>query len=174
MSKTLLAFAASLLLASVCPWAPAAAQDKLVQQYKPVKVENAWARATPAKAENGAAYLTLKSAAADRLTGVSTPVAKQAELHQMTMDGTVMKMRQIAGLDLPAGQPVTLKPGGIHVMLLGLTQPLKTGQSFPLTLHFAKTGTQVVIVKVEKVGAMGPQMGGGGGHAGQMQMPAHH
>ena len=78
------------------------------------------------------------------------------------------------GLDLPAGQPVTLKPGGIHVMLLGLTQPLKTGQSFPLTLHFAKTGTQVVIVKVEKVGAMGPQMGGGGGHAGQMQMPAHH
>lgn len=170
MSKTLLAFALGLLFACAYPCAPAAAQNK------PVQVEDAWARATPAKAENGAAYVTLKSAAADRLTGASTPVAKHAELHQMTMDGTVMKMRQIAGVDLPAGQPVTLKPGGVHLMLLGLTAPLKAGQTFPLTLHFAKAGAQVVTVSVEKVGAMGPQMEGGVGHAGQMvaPMPAHH
>jgi hypothetical protein len=168
MSKSLFAFAVSLLLASAIPWASSAAQTK------PVEVDNAWARATPAKAENGAAYLTLKSDDADRLTGISTPVATKAELHKMTMDGTVMKMRQIAGIDLPAGQSVTLKPGAVHIMLVGLTEPLKAGQSFPLTLHFAKAGAQVVNVIVERVGAMGPQQDmGGGGHAG-MPMPAHH
>jgi hypothetical protein len=170
MSKSLFAFAVSLLLAFAVPWAPSAAQTK------PVEVQNAWARATPAKAENGAAYLTLKSDDADRLTGISTPVAKKAELHKMTMEGTVVKMRQVAGIDLPAGQPVTLKPGAMHIMLVGLTAPLKVGQSFPLTLHFEKAGAQVVNVTVERVGAMGPQKDmGGGGHAGMpMPMPAHH
>lgn len=169
MSKSLFAFAVSLLLASAFPWAPGAAQTKAVE------VDHAWARATPAKAENGAAYLTLTSAAADRLTGISTPIAKKAELHKMTMEGTVMKMRQLAGIDLPAGQPVTLKPGAMHIMLVGLTEPLQTGQSFPLTLHFAKGGTQVVNVAVEQAGAMGPQKEGGGGHMSMpMPMPAHH
>jgi periplasmic copper chaperone A len=167
MLKNLFAFAMSLMLASGVAVGPAAAQRQ------PVEISNAWARATPGKAENGAAYLTLRSAAGDRLTEVSTPVAKTAELHEMTMDGTVMRMRQVAGIDLPPGKPVTLKPGGFHVMLLGLAQPLRLGQSFPLTLHFTKAGTQVVSVKIEKVGAMGPaQMGG---HAGMtMSMPAHH
>lgn len=168
MSKSLLAFAVSLLLASALPWAPSGAQTK------PVEVSNAWARATPGKAENGAAYLTLEAAGADRLTDVSTPAAKKAELHQMTMDGTVMKMRQIAGIDLPAGQPVTLKPGAMHIMLVGLNQPLKAGQSFPLTLHFAKAGTRVVNVTVEQAGAMGPQKDAGGHTGMSMPMPAHH
>ena len=166
MSKNLFAFAVSLLLASALPWAPSAAQTKTVE------ITNAWARATPGKAANGAAYLTLTAAAADRLIGVSTPVANKAELHRMTMDGTVMKMRQIPEVDLPAGQPVTLKPGAIHVMLVGLTEPLKAGQSFPLTLHFAKAGTEVVNITVEPVGAMGPQQEGSGGHTG-MSMPVH-
>ena len=169
MSKSLLAFAVSLLVASALPWAPSAAQTT------PVTVDNAWARATPGKAENGAAYLTLKAAAADRLTGVSTPVAGTAELHQMTMDGSVMRMRQIAGIDLPAGQPVTLKPGAVHIMLVGLKEPLKAGQSFPLTLHFAKAGSQMVNVTVQPAGAMGPQTEAGSGHNGMsMPMPAHH
>lgn len=169
MSKSLIAFAVSLLLASALPWAPSTAQTK------PVEVNNVWARATPAKAEVGAAYLTLQSATADRLTSASTPVAKKAELHQMTMEGTVMKMRQVAGIDLPAGEPVTLKPGAMHIMLVGLTEPLKAGQSFPLTLHFAKAGAQVVNVTVEQAGAMGPQKGAAGGHTGMpMPMPMHH
>lgn len=166
MSKSRLALAVSLVLACAIPWASTAAQTN------PVEVSNAWARATPGKAENGAAYLTLKSAVADRLTGASTPLAKKAELHQMTMDGTVMKMRQLSGIDLPAGQPVTLKPGAMHVMLVGLTQPLKVGQSFPLTLHFEKSGTETVNVAVERAGAMGPQNAAGGGHM-SMPMPAH-
>jgi len=166
MSKSLLAFAVSLLLASVVPWAPSAAQNKAVE------VDNAWARATPGKAETGAAYVTLKAASADRLIGAATPVAKKAELHTMTMEDGVMKMRPLTGIDLPAGQAVTLKPGAMHIMLLGLTAPLHAGQSFPVTLQFEKAGTETVNVSVEQIGAMGPQ-GEGDGHM-SMPMPAHH
>ncbi len=74
----------------------------------------------------------------------------------MTMDNGVMKMRPVDGLDLPAGKPVTLKPGGYHIMLTGLAKPLQEGQSFPLTLEFAKAGAREVTVSVQKVGAMGP------------------
>jgi len=68
----------------------------------------------------------------------------------------VMKMRPLAGLDVPAGQPVTLKPSGDHIMLMGLNGPLREGQSFPLTLTFEKAGTRDVTVAVEKPGASGP------------------
>ena len=153
--KKLLACAASLLIAG-----SAAAQTGAVE------VEDAWARATPGKAENGAAYLTIVSPGADRLVSLSTPVAKKAGLHTMTTEGGVMKMRPLDGLDVPAGQPVTLKPGGAHIMLTGLNQPLQAGQSFPLTLSFEKAGQREVTVAVEKPGAMGLE-----GHAGGMQMP---
>ena len=125
-------------------------------QTNQLEVSNAWARATPGKAENGAAYLTIQSPTPDRLLSVSAPVAKKAELHTMSMEGMVMKMRPLANLDIPAGQPVTLKPGGEHVMLLGLDAPLREGQSFPLTLTFEKAGTRTVTVAIEKPGAAGP------------------
>src|SRR5260370_989879 len=83
------------------------------------------------------------------VTGRATPAANKAELHSMTREGSIMKMRPLAGIDLPAGRPVTLKPGAVHIMLLGLTEPLRAGQSFPLTLHFEKAGTQEVSVAVE-------------------------
>src|ERR1051326_1551640 len=98
----------------------AAAPLPSAAQSTPVEIIQAWARATPGKAENGAVYLTLEAPSGDRLTGLSTPVAKKAELHSMTMEGGIMKMRPLAGLDLPAGQTVTLKPGGDHIMLVGL------------------------------------------------------
>jgi periplasmic copper chaperone A len=141
-----------------------------VAQTGHIEVRNAWARATPEKAETGAAYLTVEAPAADRLTGIDTPVATKAELHTMSMDGNVMKMRALDGVDLPAGQPVALRPGATHIMLLGLKAPLQSGQSFPLTLHFAKGGTQQVNVAVEKMGASGPPQSPGGGMA--MPMPA--
>ena len=121
-----------------------------------LEISNAWARATPAKAENGVAYLTIRSPTSDRLVSVSSPVAKKAELHTMSMEGMVMKMRPLAGLDIPAGQSVTLKPGGEHIMLMGLNGPLREGQSFPLTLTFEKAGAREVTVPVEKAGAAGP------------------
>jgi len=138
-------------------------------QPRQVDIKDAWARATPGKAENGAAYLTIVSPTPDRLVAVSSPAAKKASLHTMTMDGGVMKMRPLDGLDVPANQPVTLKPGGIHIMLQGLNEPLQAGKSFPLTLTFEKAGERQIEVAVEKAGAMGPE-----GHAGmQMPMPEH-
>ena len=143
--RNLLAVAACLVLAGVA-----------LAQTGQLEVSNAWARATPAKAENGVAYLTIRSPTADRLLSDSSPVAKKTELHTMEMSGMVMKMRPLAGLDIPAAQPVTLKPGGDHVMLLGLNGPLREGQSFPLTLTFEKAGAREVTVAVEKPGAAGP------------------
>jgi copper(I)-binding protein len=85
----------------------------------------------------------------------------------MTMDGSVMKMRQVDGIDLPAGKAVSLKPGGYHIMLTGLAKPLKEGDTFPLILDFAKAGDRQVNVSVEKIGSPGP----GGGSSGSMNMP---
>ena len=145
MSFKFLALAASLVVASAA-----------LAQTTQLEVSNAWARATPGKAENGAAYLTIQSPTADRLLSLSSPVAKKAELHTMSMEGMVMKMRPLASLDIPAGQPVTLKPGGDHIMLIGLNGPLREGQSFPLTLTFENAGAREVTVAVEKPGAAGP------------------
>ena len=125
-------------------------------QTSQIEVGNAWARATPGKAEDGAAYVTIRSPTADRLLSAASPVAKKVELHSMEMAGMVMKMRPMSSLDIPAGQPVTLKPGGEHIMLMGLNGPLREGQSFPLTLTFEKAGAREVTVAVEKSGAAGP------------------
>ena len=141
-----------LLAAAICVVIAGAA----LAQTGQLEVSNAWARATPAKAETGIAYLTIRSPTADRLVSVSSPVAKKVELNTMEMSGVVMKMRPLASLDIPAGQPVTLRPGGDHVMLTGLSGPLREGQSFPLTLTFEKAGTREVTVAVEKPGAAGP------------------
>ena len=145
MSIKILAFVAGLVVTSAALAQPAQ-----------LDVTNAWARATPGKAENGAAYVTIESPTADRLVSASSLVAKRAELHTMSMQGMVMRMRPIAGLDVPPGQSVTLKPGGEHIMLMGLNQPLHDGQSFPLTLDFEKAGPRTVTVTVEKAGSKGP------------------
>jgi len=142
MSYKLLAFILGIVVSSAA-----------LAQSGQLEVSNAWARATPGKAETGAAYLTIQSPTADRLVSASTPVAKRAELHTMSMEGMVMKMRPLAALDIPAGQAVTLNPGGMHIMLLGLKQPLHEGQSFPLTLTFEKAGPREVTVAVGKPGA---------------------
>lgn len=110
-----------------------------------VKVDSAWARSTVSGQQAGGGFMTLQSAAADRLLGGTTPVAERLELHTMTMEGDVMKMRQIERIDLPAGQRVELKPGGLHVMFIGLKQPLAVGAKVPVTLRFEKAGE----VKIE-------------------------
>lgn len=161
MRKTLLSVTCGLLLAA----AAASAQTGALQ------VKDAWARATPGKAETGAAYLTVESPADDRLTGASTPVAGKAELHEMTMQDGVMKMRALTGVDLPAGRAVVLKPGAVHIMLMGLKQPLRAGESFPLTLEFAKAGKREIAVAVEKAGAMAPTPPAGGMNT---PMPGRH
>ena len=143
MPIKLLALAAGLVLSSAA-----------LAQTGGLEVADAWARATPGKAEIGAAYLTIRSPTADRLVAASTPAAKKAELHTMSMAGMVMKMRPVDGVDIPPGEAVSLKPGGVHIMLIGLAKPLKEGEAFPLTLTFEKAGARAVTVAVEKPGAM--------------------
>jgi periplasmic copper chaperone A len=110
-----------------------------------VRIEGAWARPTVPGQQAGGGYLTLTSTAADRLVGGSTPVAQRLELHTMSMQGDVMQMRQIDAIELPAARKVELKPGGLHVMFIGITQPLKLGSKVPVTLRFEKAGE----IKVE-------------------------
>ena len=86
--------------------------------------------------------------AADRLVSASAPVARSVELHTMEMQGDVMRMRQIQDLPVPAGAEVAFKPGGKHLMFVGLKQPLQVGASFPLTLRFEKAGEVTVQVTV--------------------------
>jgi copper(I)-binding protein len=147
------------------------AASAMAAQGDDIEIKDAWARATPAGAQTAAVYATLQSATGDRLVGVSTPAATQADLHVMSMDNGVMKMRQVDGIDLPAGQAVTLKPGGFHIMLTGLAKPLAEGQTFPMTLTLANAGAKDVIVTVQKVGAMGP---GKSMNMPGMDMPMHH
>ena len=144
------AFAAAAAMAGVAKTAPPS------QTTGRIEIGQPWARATPGKAQIGAVYLTIRAPAGDRLVSVSSPVAARGELHESAMAGMVMKMRLLAGLTIPAGQKVALAPGGMHIMLVGLKAPLREGQSFPLTLTFAKAGPQTVTVMVGKVGAMGP------------------
>jgi len=126
-----------------------------------IVVTDVWARATPGGAKTGAIYLTLVNHAAegDRLVGVATPVADQAQLHTESIENGIMKMRPLTDIEVRPSATTVLKPGASHVMLVGLKHPLKEGESFPLTLDFAKSGTQEVQVKVAKVGAMGPERG---------------
>ncbi len=135
-----------------------------------ITIHDAWSRATPPSAKVGAGYMVIenKGAAADRLMGGSTPVAGRLEVHEMTMTGGIMKMRGLAdGLEVPAGGEVALKPGSYHLMLLDLKQPLKEGDTVPVTLTFKNAGTMQVDLTVKAVGAGAP--GHGAGHGMKMQ-----
>ena len=99
-----------------------------------VSVTDAWARATVAQQKTAGVFMNVKSATAARLVGVRTPAAASAEVHEMQMQGQAMSMHRVDGVNLPAGQEVRFGPGGYHVMLFGLKQQLKAGDSVPLTL----------------------------------------
>ena len=123
-SKAVLAF--SMALTSMLTLAQTAA----------VKVDGAWARATVQGQKGTGAFMSLTARDGAQLIGVSSPVAGVAEVHEMKMDGDVMKMRAVSSLDLPAGKKVELKPGGYHVMLMDLKAPLAKDSTVPVTLLF--------------------------------------
>ncbi len=113
------------------------------------KVLEPWARPTVQGQAGGGGFLKIVGGAApDRLLSASADVAASVELHTMTMDGDVMRMRQVSDINVPAGKTVELKPGGLHIMLIGLKAPLANGSSFPLKLKFEKGGDVVVDMKV--------------------------
>lgn len=148
--KTLLLPAA---LAAVVLARPVVAAD--------ISVQDPFARASAGMAQAGAAFMTLKNTSAvnDQLVAASTPVSATAELHNHIKEGDVVRMRQVPSIEVPAGGSVALQPGGLHVMLLGLKQPLREGETFPLTLTFAHAGAVTVEVPVKSAGEMAPMPG---------------
>ena len=124
-------------------------------QVKSLRVSNPFARATPPGAKVAGAFMTIKNVGtdADRLVSASSPIAGLVEIHEMAMDGGMMKMRAIKGIDLKPGATVELQPGGYHVMLEDLKQPLKQGEQIPVTLTFEKAGVLEIKINVEAMGA---------------------
>jgi copper(I)-binding protein len=144
--RWLMAFAAFLV---VCiPEAEVEAQAQVQLKAQP-HVQDAWARPTVQGQTVGGAYFRIDGGpAGDRLLAISVDIAQSVELHTMRMDGDVMRMRQLDSVDVPAKQSVEFKPGGMHVMLIGLKTPLKVGNNFPMTLRFEKAGSVSVNVRV--------------------------
>jgi copper(I)-binding protein len=124
-------------------------------QVKSLRVSNPFARATPPGARVAGAFMTIRNTGpeADRLVSVSSPVAGLVEIHEMAMEGGMMKMRALKGIDLKPGATVELAPGGYHVMLEDLKQPLKQGEQIPVQLTFEKAGVLEIKVNVEAMGA---------------------
>ena len=124
-----------------------------------LEIGSPWARATPKGAPVAGAYMTItnKGAETDRLMRVSSPVAAQVAVHQMSMDNGVMSMRPVqGGLEIKPGQTVVLNPDSLHLMLMGLKQPLTQGERVKVTLEFAKAGKIDLEYVVESMGAQGP------------------
>ncbi|MCD8514769.1 MAG: copper chaperone PCu(A)C [Burkholderiaceae bacterium] len=134
-----------------------------------VSVEEAWVRGTVAQQKATGAFMRLTSTQPARLVEASSPIAGVTEIHEMAMDNDIMRMRQIPGLDLAAGQTVELKPGGYHVMLMDLKQPLQAGQQVPITLVFEDANqlrfTQQIEATVRPLGAGNAPMRHRGHHA---------
>lgn len=123
-----------------------------------ISIDHPWARAVPGGTKVSAAYMTLTNAgAADKLIGAASDVAKEIQIHTMVTEAGVMKMREIKALDVRANGKTELKPGGYHIMLIGLPDGLKEGSKFPLKLKFEKAGEVTVTVVAEKGGHAGHQ-----------------
>lgn len=121
-----------------------------------VVVTDAWARATMPGQKVSGAYMQIRSDADARLVGASSPAVPRVEVHEMKMDGDVMRMREVGAIELPKGKTVSLQPGGLHIMLMNLTQPIAAGDVVPLTLVIESGGKrQTVEVKAEARSPMG-------------------
>lgn len=140
---------------------PAHATDYTLRN---LRIGHPYALATPPGARSGGVYLTIENLGteSDRLVRVASPAASSAELHSMTMDGNVMRMRPIARLDIAPRATVTLGSGGYHVMLAGLARPWSVGDSIPITLTFEKAGSVEVSAPVEST--KGPMPARDGAH----------
>jgi copper(I)-binding protein len=160
MRPTTFAVAALLMLA--LPGSAAAADYKVGA----LEVAQPWSRATPRGAKVASGYVTIRNTGngADRLTGATFALSGRAEIHEMKMDGGVMKMRQVEGLEIKPGATLELKPGSLHLMFTGLTQPLAKGDRVKGTLVFEKAGSVDIEYAVEAIGATPAAHGASHGH----------
>jgi len=119
-------------------------------------IQHPWSRATPKSAEVGGGYMKIKNngASDDALLTVTSPVADRIEIHEMSMDNNVMKMREIKGpLNIPAHKEVDFSPNGLHIMFIKIKTPFVRGESFPATLHFQKAGDVDVKFAIDSMDA---------------------
>jgi copper(I)-binding protein len=122
-----------------------------------IVLTKAWARATPPGATTGAVYLSLENQGStpDRIVTITSPAAGSAMMHETVEEGGISQMRMIDG-NIPAGSTLEMKPGGVHIMLMGLTAPLKKGETISLTLDFETGDDLTVEAKIAPIGADGP------------------
>ncbi len=143
---------------------PAFAHNGVVH-LGPINISLPFTRATLPNAPVGGGFLTIENtgAEADRLVSATSPVAGDVQLHEMAMEGDVMKMRHLeSGIEIPAGATVVLEPGGLHIMFMGLKQAFVEGETVPVTLTFEKAGSVDIELPVEAAAADAPA--GGHGH----------
>lgn len=119
-----------------------------------LKIENPYARATVPGQKAAGGFMKIENkGTADQLIAASSPVAGEMQLHTMTMDGNVMKMREVKVIDVPANGSVELKPGGLHLMFMDIKTPLKAGEAVPVKLKFQKAGEVEIKVPVREISA---------------------
>jgi len=120
----------------------------------PIKIEHAYTRATMPGQQVAGGFMKIenKSGPADQLISASSPIAGEVQLHEMAMEGNVMKMRQVKDIAVPAGGSVELKPGGLHLMFINIKAPLSAGETVPVKLKFAKAGEVEVSMPVNLMG----------------------
>ena len=131
--------------------------------FAEVTIDGAWVRGTVSQQKATGAFMTIKSSKATQLVSASSPSADVTEVHEMVMDGNVMKMRAMTSLNIPANSPVELKPGSYHIMLMNLKKPLAEGEKVAITLNFADADKQKQTLEIQA--PVRPMT--------QMQMPAN-
>jgi copper(I)-binding protein len=141
----------ALLLHAACAWSHSYDRGD-------IQVRHPWSRATPPGAKVGVAYMEIRNRGAqpDKLLSASTPMAKAVELHVTQRDGEVMKMRHVQAFEIPARERHELRPGGSHLMLLNLAQPLRKGERFTMRLRFERAGELEIELEVQEQGARRP------------------
>ena len=158
-----IAFAAGLTIVSFLDIASSYAHDTRIGN---LVIDHAWSRQSPMAADVAAGFMTITNTGSedDKLVKATLEITGTVQLHDMQMDGDVMRMREIPAIDIPAGQTVELKPGGLHVMMIDMKGPMKEGDMIPITLTFDDGSSKKVDAKVVKPTAAAMPMGGMGGH----------
>ncbi|MTI42699.1 hypothetical protein JM93_02910 [Roseibium hamelinense] len=141
-------------------------------------IENTWTRATPPRAKAGGGFITITNNGSkeDRLVAATSPVSPRVELHEMAVNDGVMQMRELAdGITIPAGETISLEPGGLHIMFMGIGEGFKQGSQVPVTLSFEHGGDIEVNLSVAKIGAKNMEHGSmdHGDHSGHEDHSGH-
>ena len=146
-----------LLATALLPLAAPARAHDTITELGPLRLVNPWTRAA-GQGMQGGGFLVIRNTGAtpDKLISATSPAAGRMELHTHIRDGDVMRMRPVADIPVPANGEVTLQPGGLHLMLIGLTQPMNAGQTIPVTLRFERAGEVTIQLSVQAAGARQP------------------